>query len=90
MSSSLTEIRGVTESGVTLYLDGKVFIDCGFTDCALVYAGGDWSHHNTIFMNCPIHLVGPALRSANFLHLFNFVQKDEKGALKPVQEPTAE
>lgn len=87
MSYQLTEVRDIAASHKTIYLDGHFFIDCGFTGCTLVYSGGDWGRHNTIFMNCDIVLAGAALRSMEFLHLFNYIDRDDKGVMKQLPKP---
>ena len=68
-------VENQTTSGVTISLDDKPFINCRFTNCTLIYSGGDYAWTNTNFDNCPLQLSGAAQRTATLLGNF--------GALNP-------
>ena len=54
-------------SGKTITMDDKQFINCKYTDCKLIYGGGECNWVDSSFQNCQIILAGPAQRTANFL-----------------------
>lgn len=60
-------VRDLEEKGATVILDDVSFINCKFTECTLIYHGGDSAWVNCQFKNCPIVLQGAAARTQNFL-----------------------
>jgi hypothetical protein len=43
-----------TPKGETIYMDGKRYLNCIFTECKIVYGGGDVMWENTQFINCQL------------------------------------
>ena len=54
-------------------LDGKAFRNCHYSDCEVIYGGGEteWGADSS-FRNCRLTLVDAASRTVNFLQLWNF------------------
>jgi hypothetical protein len=63
-------IENEIASGLTVTLDEKHFINCHFTNCRLVYTGGDYAWTDTTFEGCQVALAGAAQRTANLLGTF--------------------
>ena len=51
----------------TITLDEKHFVNCVYTNCTVLYSGGDWAWTNTRFENCQFTFSGAAQRTANLL-----------------------
>ena len=64
-------VENKSASGETVVLDDKVFLNCTFTRCRLIFGGGDFQWENTHFIDCQIQFAGPADRTVNFLRAFN-------------------
>ena len=64
-------IENEVNTGATITLDDKHFINCRFTNCKLIYSGGDWSMTETKVENCQVTLAGAAQKTANFLAFLN-------------------
>jgi hypothetical protein len=79
VEKSMQTIENQVSSGKTITLDEKHFINCRFTDCKLVYSGGDYGWTDTTFENCQVTLAGAAQRTATLLGSF--------GALGPGGAP---
>jgi len=54
-------------------MDGNRFVDCTFTDCDLVYAGGETEWVKTHFDHCRLGYSGPAKLTVQFLFSFGLV-----------------
>ena len=54
-------------NGTSVGIDDKHFVNCRFTNCALLYSGGDFAWTNTQFENCNLQLSGAATRTVTFL-----------------------
>ncbi len=62
--------------GAVIAMDNKLFINCKFADCTLVYTGGDFSWRDTTFQDCKINFEGSAHRTIGFLRQFGLIPKD--------------
>lgn len=71
------------ESGTVVILDDHHFVNCEFTDCQVLYAGGDFAWANTRFVNCNIGLNGPAARTQNLLGFFGWRAAEGKQPVEP-------
>jgi hypothetical protein len=60
-------IENWTPNGITVYMDGKRYLNCVFTECKIVYGGGDVMWENTQFMNCQLVFDGAAQRTIAYL-----------------------
>lgn len=60
-------IDNKNESGITVSLDDKHFVNCTYTSCTLIYSGGEYAWVDTKFVNCKITLAGAAQRTAALL-----------------------
>lgn len=69
-------ITGLREKDKKIVLDGKLFVDCWFEDCTLLYAGGEYAWHDTKFVRCKIDFMGPASRVFNFMKTFDLVKNE--------------
>ncbi len=56
-----------TPHGETIYMDGKRYLNCIFTECKIVYGGGDVMWENTQFINCQLVFDGAAQRTIAYL-----------------------
>jgi hypothetical protein len=56
-----------TPKGETIYMDGKRYLNCIFTECKIVYGGGDVMWENTQFVNCQLVFDGAAQRTIAYL-----------------------
>jgi len=63
--------------GVTVYMDGKRFLNCVLTECKLVYGGGDVTWENTQFVSCQLSFDGPAQRTVAYLQNFGLMRPPE-------------
>jgi hypothetical protein len=61
--------------GAAIALDDTNFVNCEFTECRLMYSGGDFALTDSKLINCQVTLMGPAQRTAALLA--------SMGALKP-------
>jgi hypothetical protein len=68
--TKMTTIENEDSSGKTVVIDDKNFVNCHFTNCKLVYGGGDYALTETRLDNCQIMLVGAAQRTAGLLGNF--------------------
>jgi hypothetical protein len=73
------------ENGTTVVLDNHSFVRCKFTDCYLLYSGGDYAWTETTFNNCRLGLQGAAQRTAAFLTHFGWKQPQPDIAQSPNQ-----
>ena len=72
-------VENQTLAGATVTLDDKHYVNCQFTNCKLVYSGGDWVLTETKIENCQFMLAGAAQRTMSLLSAV--------GALKPGGPP---
>jgi hypothetical protein len=80
----MTPIENDTKTGVVIYMDDRYFINCRYTDCTLIFAGGDFGWVNSSFQNCKLSFEGPAGRTVNVLRMFSLLS-DKFG--QPAQPP---
>jgi hypothetical protein len=71
-------IENKTNTGVTVTIDDKHFVNCRFKNCVLVYSGGDYGWTETSFENCQVTLSGPAERTAGFLGRFGIAKPPDR------------
>lgn len=78
-------IENESKTSVVVYMNNKLFINCDYTKCPMIYCGGDFAWRNTKFVDCQISLEGAALRTATFLRHFKLFRTDalEKPAPPP-------
>jgi hypothetical protein len=60
-------IENWNPQGITIYMDGKRFLNCIFTECKIVYGGGDVMWENTQFANCQLVFDAAAQRTVAYL-----------------------
>jgi hypothetical protein len=60
-------IENEVASGKTISMDDKNFVNCRFSNCKLIYSGGDCTWVTSAFPDCQIMLSGAAQRTAAFL-----------------------
>jgi hypothetical protein len=70
----MTVVEEQVTSGATITLDDKHFVNCQFSDCKLLYNGGDYALTDTRFDKCEVSLTGPALRTAMLMTMFGMAQ----------------
>ncbi len=66
-------IENKSETGVTITIDEKHFVNCRYENCTVIYNGGDYAWTNTTFKNCQITLAGAAQRTATLLGNFGLI-----------------
>lgn len=54
-------------SGKAIVIDDKMFVNGKYTNCTLLYSGGEFSAVNTSFDNCKVNFAGAAQRTAALL-----------------------
>jgi hypothetical protein len=69
-------VENENRTGEIVHLDGKLFINCNYANCQVIYTGGDFAWRNTAFNNCQLTLEGAALRTANLLGHFQLIRRD--------------
>jgi hypothetical protein len=72
-------VQNEVVSGKTIVLDEKLFVRCKYSDCKLLYGGGEVQWQESTFEQCQIVLSGAAQRTANLLV--------QLGAMPPGQTP---
>jgi hypothetical protein len=60
-------VRNEVVSGETIVMDDKHFVACKYSECKLIYSGGECQWTESTFERCQIVLSGPAQRTANLL-----------------------
>ena len=63
----MEEVRGKTFFGKKVQLDDKIFVDCSFDDCVLLYSGEKCEWQTTNFTNCRVVLDGAANNTVQVL-----------------------
>jgi hypothetical protein len=77
-------IEKQVSSGETITMDDKHFLSCRFTNCRLVYSGGDSQLTETALDNCQFILSGPAQKTAAFLASFGILKPPSGFRAPPV------
>ena len=67
-----------TPKGITVYMDGKRFINCILMECKLIYGGGDVMWENTQFINCQLIFDAAAQRTIAYLQNFGLMKKPDQ------------
>ena len=73
----MTAIENQTFTGTTIFIDGKLFLNCQFHRCLLVFGGGDFGWKGTILDNCTCQFEGPAERTIRFLTAIGTLKRGE-------------
>src|SRR5690242_10516470 len=60
-------VKNQIVSGETIVLDEKYFVGCEYSECKLIYSGGEVQWTESKFDRCQVVLSGPAQRTANLL-----------------------
>jgi hypothetical protein len=76
-------IENQVASGKTIALDEHHFVNCTFTNCDLVYSGGDWAWANTKFENCRFSFSGSASRTVALLGNLGLIKPGPFGPQTP-------
>jgi len=76
-------VENQTVTGKTIILDEKTFVNGDYTDCTLIYSGGEFNAINTKFNNCKVNLAGAAQRTAAFLGNLGILPPPPGGAQPP-------
>ncbi len=61
-------------AGKSVVLDDKHFANCEYTNCTLVYSGGDFGMVNTKFQDCRVAFAGAAQRTANLIEILGIAK----------------
>jgi hypothetical protein len=77
-------IENQQEVGSVIHLDGKMFINCAYTNCKIVYSGGDYGWERTTFTNCEVSLAGAARRTMDLLTHFGIFKP--QGGQQPLPQ----
>jgi hypothetical protein len=67
-------VKDQVVTGATIFVDGKYFLHCVYTDCMLIYCGGDVAWSNTVFNACRCEFHGLALRATEFLQMIGLLE----------------
>lgn len=62
----------------TVFMDDHYFVQCVFTNCTLVYCGGEFGWDQCQFINCRINIQGAAGRVAAFMNLFGLLRAPDQ------------
>ncbi|MBZ5497650.1 MAG: hypothetical protein LAP85_14705 [Acidobacteriia bacterium] len=54
-------------------MDEKIFSNCHYKSCILIYGGGDFGWADCRFENCQLRFEGTAARTVAFLKHFNLI-----------------
>lgn len=71
-------VKDQNEKDKTIVIDGRMFDNCVFTNCTLVYSGGDYGWVNTKFIECKVSFFGPAVRVLEVAGYFGMLKKEDK------------
>jgi len=80
-------VENEKKTGAIIHLDNKMFINCTYTKCQIIFSGDDFAWRNTTFQDCQMTLEGPSLRTANLLGQFGLLRPNAKQT--PVVPPTS-
>ncbi len=82
-------IQDQNAEGIAIAMDDKFFLRCHYTNCVLIFGGGECEWLESSFTNCRIATIGPAKRFIKLLQSFGFA-KDLKGDESPTEGPTGQ
>jgi len=80
-------VENEQKTGAVIHLDNKLFLNCSYTKCQIIFTGGDFAWRNTTFTDCQLTLEGPSLRTANLLGQFGLLRPEMVQA--PIAPPTS-
>ncbi len=80
-------IENETADGKMIYIDERYFINCKYTNCTLIYTGGDFGWEDASFIKCKLQLEGSASRVMRFLRIFGVLKTEVPS--KPITPPTS-
>jgi hypothetical protein len=66
----LTRVQGVTFESKTVFLDGRQFVGCTFTNCDIRIVMGVFVIEDGTFTGCAFRLYGPAAKVAEVIDTF--------------------
>jgi hypothetical protein len=67
-----------TKTNETIVFDEHYFVRCTFTNCTLVYCGGEFGWDQCQFQNCRISIQGAAGRVLAFLNIFGLMKSPDQ------------
>lgn len=67
-------IVGKSFKNQTVVMDDKNYVQCTFTQCEIVYTGGDFSWVNAQFQDCKITITGNAGKTLAFMQQVGILQ----------------
>jgi hypothetical protein len=67
-------IIGKTFRDQAVVIDEKNYVRCTFTNCELIYTGGDYSWVGVTFDNCKITITGNAGKTVQFMQQVGMIQ----------------
>lgn len=68
----MEQIKDKTFKSETVRLDGKLFCNCAFEDCLLMFGGEPCEWQDTRFANCKVVLDGAAHNTVSVLRGLGF------------------
>ncbi|HUJ14627.1 MAG TPA: hypothetical protein VL284_12645 [Thermoanaerobaculia bacterium] len=68
-------IIGKSFNKQTVVMDDRNYVNCTFTECEIVYSGGDFSWVTSLFENCKVTVTGHAGKTMAFLHHIGILPK---------------
>jgi hypothetical protein len=68
-------VENQSATGAVVTLDDKHYVNCQFTNCRLVYSGGDYVLTETKLENCQVTFTGPAQRTAGLLAMLGALKQ---------------
>ena len=69
-------VENQTATGATITLDDKHYVNCQFTNCRLIYSGGDYVLTETKLENCQFTLAGAAQRTVGLLAMMGALNQN--------------
>lgn len=82
MDNNLKLVEDLNQSDTTIILDGHYYLRCKFSNCRLVFSGGDYGWSETSFDNTTIHWNGAAHRTIEVAKAFGLTLQ-----AKPQEQP---
>lgn len=67
-------IFGKNFKNQTVVMDERNYVQCTFTNCEIVYTGGDFAWVNSRFDHCKITITGNASKTLAFMHQVGILQ----------------
>ncbi len=85
MTKGLKHVRGANVKGKIIHVDGHFFENCQFTDCMLVYGGGEYGFKSTKFPGCKFDFTGPAHGTMMYAKIMGLLLPEVAAQLPDVQ-----